>query len=109
MSASKPGNRNWIVLREERGFRLLLAAGFISGVGDWFNTVAVLSVLLALTGSGIAVGLTLALRVLPRLVLGPVAGVLALATAGAGVGNATMSALLVRAIPNSVLGRFLRS
>jgi len=54
-----------------------LTAGFISGVGDWFNTVAVLSVVLSLTGSGIAVGFTLALRVLPRLVLGPVAGVLA--------------------------------
>jgi len=54
------------VLREEPRFRRLLLAGLISGLGDWFNTVAVLGLLLALTGSGLAVGLGIALRAFPR-------------------------------------------
>lgn len=41
------------------------------------STLAVLSLLLTLTGSGLAVGITLALRVFPRLLVGPLAGVLA--------------------------------
>lgn len=59
-------NENLRVLRAEPRFARLLAASFISGIGDWFNTVAVLTLLLTLTGSGLAVGLTLALRVFPR-------------------------------------------
>jgi MFS family permease len=64
-------------LREEPQFRYVLAANFISGMGDWFNSVAVLSLVLSLTGSAMAVGVTLALRTLPYLILGPYAGVLA--------------------------------
>ena len=70
-------NENLRVLRAEPRFARLLAASFISGIGDWFNTVAVLTLLFTLTGSGIAVGITLALRVFPRLLVGPLAGVLA--------------------------------
>lgn len=70
-------NPNLRILREEGRFRTLLLAGFVSGVGNWFNTVAVLSLALTLTRSGLAVGATLAVQVLPRLVVGPVAGVLA--------------------------------
>jgi MFS family permease len=70
-------NENLRVLRAEPRFSRLLAASFISGIGDWFNTVAVLSLLFTLTGWGIAVGITLALRVFPRLLVGPLAGVLA--------------------------------
>lgn len=68
---------NLRVLRDEPRFARLLAANFITGMGNWFNTVAVLALLLQFTGSGLAVGLTLALRIFPRLILGPLAGVLA--------------------------------
>lgn len=73
----RPLNPNLRVLREEGRFRVLLLAGFVSGVGNWFNTVAVLSLALTITHSGFAVGATLAVQVLPRLIAGPVAGVLA--------------------------------
>ncbi|AKM17831.1 MFS transporter [Geobacillus stearothermophilus] len=64
-------------LRHERSYRRLFISGFISGVGDWFNNVAVLSIILTLTGSSLAVGITLALRVLPYLVFGPLGGMVA--------------------------------
>lgn len=70
-------NGNLRVLRAEPRFARLLAANLITGVGSWFNTVAVLALLLQYTGSGLAVGAVLALRIFPRLIVGPVAGVLA--------------------------------
>jgi MFS family permease len=66
-----------LLLRAETSYRRLLFASLISGLGDWFNSVALLSLLLHLTGSGLAVGLTLAMRTLPYLVMGPVGGILA--------------------------------
>lgn len=65
------------VLRDEPRFARLLATNLITGIGSWFNIVAVLALLLQLTGSGLAVGAVLALRIFPRLLLGPVAGMLA--------------------------------
>ncbi len=67
----------WRVLREESGYSRLLLASLISGIGNWFNTTAILSLLLSLTGSGLAVGVTLALRAFPELLIGPFSGVLA--------------------------------
>jgi predicted MFS family arabinose efflux permease len=58
-------------------YRRWAAANFLSGIGDWFNSVAVLSLLLEITGSAMAVGITLALRTLPYLLFGPVGGILA--------------------------------
>jgi len=58
------------LLRSEKRYRRLLAASLISGIGDWFNSIALLSLLLHLTGSGVAVGLTLAVRTLPYLTVG---------------------------------------
>jgi MFS family permease len=65
------------VLRSERSYRRLLSASLLSGIGDWFNSVALLSLLLHLTASGLAVGITLAARTLPYLVMGPIGGSLA--------------------------------
>jgi predicted MFS family arabinose efflux permease len=65
------------VLRSERYYRRLLSASLLSGIGDWFNSVALLSLLLHLTASGLAVGITLAARTLPYLVMGPIGGSLA--------------------------------
>lgn len=66
-----------LLLRSERPYGRLLSASLISGVGDWFNSVTLLSLLLHLTGSGLAVGIALAARTLPYLVMGPIAGSLA--------------------------------
>jgi len=57
--------------------RRLLSANLLSGIGDWFNSVAVLSLLLEITGSAMAIGITLALRTLPHLIFGPIGGWLA--------------------------------
>ncbi|MBB6449732.1 MFS family permease [Geomicrobium halophilum] len=64
------------VLKREKSYRKLVTANFISGVGDWFSSVAILSLLLQITGSGVAVGITLAARTLPFLIMGPIAGYL---------------------------------
>ncbi|MED1792599.1 MFS transporter [Brevibacillus nitrificans] len=57
--------------------RRMLTANLLSGIGDWFNSVAVLSLLMELTSGAMAVGITLALRTLPHLLFGPLGGVLA--------------------------------
>jgi MFS family permease len=46
-------------------------------MGDWFNTIALYSMVLTLTGSGRAVGLVLVARFLPTVFAGPLAGVIA--------------------------------
>ncbi|MCY0903008.1 MAG: MFS transporter [Firmicutes bacterium] len=65
------------VLRQERPFARLLTASTISGLGDWFNSVAVLSLILTLGHSPLAVAIMLLLRSLPFLVLGALAGIAA--------------------------------
>lgn len=60
-------NENLHMLRTEPRFARLLAASFISGIGDWFNTVAVLTFLFTLTGSGLAVGISASRRVSRRI------------------------------------------
>jgi MFS family permease len=64
-------------LRAEPAFARLLLGGFISGIGDWFNTVAILGLLLRLTGSPLAISVTLAIRWAPRVLLAPLTGALA--------------------------------
>lgn len=65
------------MLLQEKQYSRLFWAGLISGLGDRFNQVAVLSLLLSLTGSGYAVGIAFGVRLLPFLLFGPVGGVLA--------------------------------
>ncbi len=65
------------VLRDEKSYRRLVSANFISGVGDWFSSVAILSLLLQITGSGLAVSITLAARTIPFMLMGPIGGILA--------------------------------
>lgn len=65
------------VVRDNPGFRRLYLANAISMVGDWFNVVALYSLLLQLTGRGEAVALALLTRLVPMFVVGPAAGVLA--------------------------------
>lgn len=49
----------------------------MSQLGDWFDTIAVYTIVLNLTGSGRAVGLVLVARFLPTFFIGPLSGVLA--------------------------------
>jgi predicted MFS family arabinose efflux permease len=65
------------VVRNNRGFRRLFAANAVSQMGDWFNVVALFSLLLDLTGKGEAVAVVLLARFVPIFFVGPAAGVLA--------------------------------
>ncbi len=65
------------VLRRNRDFRQLWLGQVVSQLGDWFNTIAIYTLVLQLTGSGRAVGLVLVARFLPSVIAGPLAGVVA--------------------------------
>jgi MFS family permease len=58
-------------------YRRYFAGQLISLSGTWMQTVAALWLILSLTGSGLAVGLTTALQFLPMLLIGAWGGVLA--------------------------------
>src|SRR5438309_252572 len=65
------------LLRGNRPFRLLWLGQVISQMGDWFDTIAVYTIALRLTGSSRSVALIMVARFLPTVVLGPGAGVIA--------------------------------
>lgn len=65
-----------VLLQKESEYRKFFVAGLVNGIGDRFCQVAMLSLILSTTGSGIAVGLALGLRVLPFLLLAPAGGML---------------------------------
>lgn len=65
------------LMREEKQYFRLFLAGVVNGIGDRFSSIAILAMTLNLTGSGLAVGITLAIRVIPSLLFGPVGGMLA--------------------------------
>ncbi len=60
-------------LFREVDFRRLLGAQAISGVGDWMATVALMALIFELTGSAVAVGAMLAIRMGPGAIAGPLA------------------------------------
>jgi MFS family permease len=62
---------------EVPNYRRYFAGQLISLSGTWMQTVAALWLILTLTGSGIAVGLTTALQFLPMLLIGAWGGLLA--------------------------------
>lgn len=55
----------------------LFFSGMINGLGDRFSQVAMLTLLLKLTGSGFSVGMVMMLRLLPFLFFAPIGGRLA--------------------------------
>lgn len=65
------------LLRKENNYSRLFFAGIVNGIGDRFSQVALLTLLLNETGSGLAVGLALGIRVVPFLLFGPLGGYLA--------------------------------
>ena len=65
------------LLRTNSDFRRLWTAQLISLGGDWFNSVALLGLVIDLTGSGLAASLVLAASLLPQFLFAPIAGPLA--------------------------------
>src|SRR5687768_18392053 len=65
------------LLRRNRNFRQLWLGQVVSQMGDWFNTIALYTLILDLTGSGRHVGLLLVARFVPSFLFGPLSGVVA--------------------------------
>jgi MFS family permease len=63
------------MLRDNSNYRYTWMGQVVSEVGDHFNSIAVFSLALHLTGSGLAVGGVMMARMLPAIVAGPIAGV----------------------------------
>jgi MFS family permease len=63
------------LVRNNSEFRKLWLAQVVSNMGDWFNNVAVLGLVWALTGSGMAASLVILSNTVPSVVITPVAGV----------------------------------
>ena len=64
----------WRLLRDNRDFRLLYIGSLISLGGDWFLTVALLDLVLQLTGSATLASLILLCQTLPIFIFTPLAG-----------------------------------
>lgn len=64
-------------LKMENSYRKLLYAGVINGIGDRFSQVALMTLILQMTGSGLSIGITLAVRMLPFLFFGPLSSTIA--------------------------------
>lgn len=60
-----------------RNYRIYAAGAVVSNVGTWMQRVAQDWLILALTGSGTAIGITTGLQFLPILLMSPLAGVVA--------------------------------
>lgn len=65
------------LLRDNRGFRFLWLGQVVSQMGDWFDTIAVYTIALRLTGSSRSVALIMVARFLPSVIMGPLSGVVA--------------------------------
>jgi MFS family permease len=114
-------------LAQNRDFKVMLSSQGVSSLGDAVNFTALPLLVLALTGSGFAMGIVGALQTLPDLVLGMVAGAIAdrsdrkrmmfLADLGraaltaliplsVALGGPTMAVILIVAAPMSILRAF---
>src|SRR5215216_8155261 len=65
------------LLRRNRAFRQLWLGQVVSQMGDWFDTIALYTIIQNLTGSGRYIGLLLVARFVPSFFLGPLSGVVA--------------------------------
>src|SRR5215813_4966485 len=75
---SAPAQVGYIdLLRRNRSFRQLWLGQVVSQMGDWFDTIALYTIILQLTGSGRDVGLLLVARFVPSFFFGPISGVIA--------------------------------
>ena len=65
---------HWQLLKQNSRFRRLWIAQLISSGGDWFNSVAVLGLVLQLTSSGLGASFVLLASSVPMFFLMPIAG-----------------------------------
>lgn len=65
------------LLKRNRAFRLLWLGQVVSQMGDWFDTIALYTIILNLTGSGRNIGLLLVARFVPSFLFAPLSGVVA--------------------------------
>jgi MFS family permease len=63
------------LLRSNRNYRCTWLAQVVSEIGDYFNNIAVFSLALQTTGSGLVVSGVMLARAIPAVAAGPVAGV----------------------------------
>ena len=75
-SKPEPGGY-FLLLKHNRNFRWLWSGEIISQMGDWFNLIAIMALLLRLTGSASSAGWIIIIRSLPYFFIGPFAGVVA--------------------------------
>jgi MFS family permease len=68
---------NWSVWKREKNYQKLFWSGTINGLGNRISQVAIFALLYQLTGSGMAIGIVLAIRMVPFLLFGPIGGLLA--------------------------------
>lgn len=73
-SVTAPTVGYWQLIRQNDRFRRLWIAQLISAGGDWFNSVAVLGLVLQLTNSGLGASLAILCNTLPSFFLIPYAG-----------------------------------
>ena len=64
-----------LLLRHNRNYRYTWLGQVVSETGDYFNNIAVFSLVLAATGSGLVVSGVMLSRAIPAVLAGPVAGV----------------------------------
>ncbi|PEN13566.1 MFS transporter [Longibacter salinarum] len=64
------------LLRGNQNFRRLWAGTLISYLGDWFNTIALYTLVSTLSGSPLALGLVFVIKMLPWAIVAPLAGVI---------------------------------
>ena len=78
LSVAVPTSAGYIeLLRGNRNFRQLWLGQVVSQMGDWFDTIALYTIILNLTGSGRDIGLLLVARFVPSFLVGPLSGVVA--------------------------------
>ena len=66
----------WELLRGNVNFRRLWAGNVVSLLGDWFNTIALYTLVSRLTGSPFALGAVFIFKMLPWALASPIAGIL---------------------------------
>lgn len=67
----------WLLLRDNRNYRLLWLGSLVSNLGDWFNLIASATLVSQLTTTGTAISYLFLARFLPLFLFSPLAGVLA--------------------------------
>ncbi|MDP6869730.1 MAG: MFS transporter [Candidatus Poseidoniaceae archaeon] len=65
------------LLKSNRKFRFFWSAAIISMLGEWFNTIAIFTILLSFTGSEALLGLLFTIRLMSFALLQPIIGLLA--------------------------------